>query len=120
MIAGDPRRVEQALTNLLENARAASGAESGADTPVAVHIDAEQLADAVLLHVCDDGHGVPEEIRHRLFEPFASRSPGGTGLGLAIVARTLAAHGGSVALTQRPPWTTWFTLSFPLNHAHPS
>jgi len=112
--------VEQALTNLLENARAASGAESGADTPVAVHIDAEQRADAVLLHVCDDGQGVPEEIRHRLFEPFASRSPGGTGLGLAIVARTLAAHGGSVALTQRPPWTTCFTLSFPLNHAHPS
>ena len=120
MIDGDPRRVEQALTNLLENARAASGAEAGADTPVAVHIDAEQRADAVLLHVCDDGQGVPEEIRHRLFEPFASRSPGGTGLGLAIVARTLAAHGGSVALTQRPPWTTCFTLTFPLKDANPS
>lgn len=120
MIDGDPRRVEQALTNLLENARAASGAEAGADTPVAVHIDAEQRADAVLLHVCDDGQGVPEEIRHRLFEPFASRSPGGTGLGLAIVARTMAAHGGSVALTQRPPFATCFTLSFPLNHANPS
>jgi signal transduction histidine kinase len=116
MINGDARRVEQALTNLLENARAASGAEA----PVHVHIDAEQRADAVLLHVCDDGQGVPEEIRHRLFEPFASRSPGGTGLGLAIVARTLAAHGGSVALTERPPWTTCFTLSFPLNHANPT
>lgn len=117
MIDGDARRVEQALTNLLENARAAAGV----DTPVHVHIDAEQRADAVLLHVCDDGQGVPEEIRHRLFEPFASRSPGGTGLGLAIVARTLAAHGGSVALTERPPWVTCFTLTFPLHHdAKPS
>jgi signal transduction histidine kinase len=68
---------------------------------------------AVRLHVCDDGPGVPEEIRARLFEPFASRSPGGTGLGLAIVARIMAAHGGSVELTERPPWRTCFSLSFP-------
>jgi signal transduction histidine kinase len=67
----------------------------------------------LLLHVCDNGPGVPEEIRARLFEPFASRSPGGTGLGLAIVARIMAAHGGSVALTERAPWRTCFTLSFP-------
>ena len=54
----------------------------------------------------------PDELP-RLFEPFASRSPGGTGLGLAIVARTMAAHGGTVALTERAPWSTCFTLSFP-------
>jgi signal transduction histidine kinase len=56
---------------------------------------------------------VPEEIRARLFEPFASRSPGGTGLGLAIVARILAAHGGTAALTERAHWSTCFTLTFP-------
>jgi signal transduction histidine kinase len=106
----DARRIEQALTNLFENARVAStaGAEAGR-----VHVEAETAASALRLHVCDNGPGVPEEIRDRLFEPFASRSPGGTGLGLAIVARIMAAHGGSVALTDRAPWRTCFTLTFP-------
>ena len=106
----DPRRVEQALTNLLENARlAVTGAGQ-------VHVDADTTADSVRLHVCDNGPGVPEEIRARLFEPFASRSPGGTGLGLAIVARIMAAHGGAVALAERAPWRTCFTLTFPKPH----
>lgn len=108
----DARRVEQALHNLFENARTAA-ASSEAEGPGRLHVDAEAEGDAVLLHVCDDGPGVPAEIRDRLFEPFASRSPGGTGLGLAIVARIAAAHGGTVTLTERPPWRTCFTLSFP-------
>ena len=108
----DLRRVDQALTNLLENARVAgTGGEAAA--PCAIHLDADCADGAVRLHVCDDGPGVPAEIRARLFEPFASRSPGGTGLGLAIVARIMAAHGGSVELTERPPWRTCFTLRFP-------
>jgi signal transduction histidine kinase len=63
--------------------------------------------------VCDDGPGIPEEIRDRLFAPFVSRSPGGTGLGLAIVARVMAAHGGVVKLASRSGWTTCFVLEFP-------
>ncbi|QLA79926.1 HAMP domain-containing histidine kinase [Acidovorax sp. JMULE5] len=124
VLQADPRRVDQALTNLLENARIALASDAGdtdaggnaaaATTHSPVHIDAETTDNAVLLHICDAGPGVPDEIRSRLFEPFASRSPGGTGLGLAIVARIMAAHGGSVALTERPPWSTCFTLRFPL------
>lgn len=120
-LQADAGRVDQVLTNLFENARVAVAAvegTAGGDSPPAthshVHIDAEVTPTAVLLHVCDAGPGVPPEIRSRLFEPFASRSPGGTGLGLAIVARIMAAHGGSVALTERPPWNTCFTLRFPL------
>jgi signal transduction histidine kinase len=118
-LQADPRRVDQALTNLFENARMATAPANDADASAVarthshVHIDAETTDTTVLLHVCDAGPGVPAEIRDRLFEPFASRSPGGTGLGLAIVARTMAAHGGAVALTERAPWSTCFTLSFP-------
>lgn len=114
IVRADARRVEQALTNLFENACSAVGPHGEAPAQGRVHIDAEQTGRALLLHVCDDGPGVPAEIRARLFEPFASRSPGGTGLGLAIVARIMSAHGGSVALTERPPWRTCFTLSFPV------
>jgi signal transduction histidine kinase len=108
VVQADARRVEQALVNLLENARTVTAEIEGR-----IHVDAEARAGAVLLHVCDDGPGVPPEIRDRLFEPFASRSPGGTGLGLAIVARVMDAHGGSVALAERGPWRTCFTLRFP-------
>lgn len=127
VLHADPHRLDQALTNVLENARTAIASEAAyaggaanataAATYSPVHIDAETTDTAVLLHICDAGPGVPDEIRSRLFEPFASRSKGGTGLGLAIVARIMAAHGGSVALTERPPWNTCFTLRFPLNPA---
>ena len=67
----DPRRLQQALTNLLDNAGAAPGATR-------VALDAEATADGgARLHVCDDGTGVPDELRDggALFRPFASRTP---------------------------------------------
>jgi signal transduction histidine kinase len=120
LLDADPQRVDQVLTNLFENARIAIASANGdeaASTHSPMRIDAETTDGAVLLHICDNGPGVPEEIRSRMIEPFASRSPGGTGLGLAIVARIMAAHGGSVALTERAPWRTCFTLRFPLENA---
>lgn len=69
--------------------------------------------DAVLVHACDAGPGVPAEVRDRMLQPFASRSRGGTGLGLAIVARVMAAHGGRATLTERPGWSTCATLEVP-------
>ncbi|MBB3192857.1 sensor histidine kinase [Roseateles terrae] len=101
----DPRRLEQALVNLIENARGASAEGCVID----IDIDASH----VHLHVCDNGSGVPQDLRDRLFEPFASRSSGGTGLGLAIVARVAQAHQGRVALTDRAPWRTCFSLELP-------
>jgi signal transduction histidine kinase len=104
VVQADAGRVEQALTNLLDNACA-----------VARHVvlEAERMPGAVLLHVCYDGPGIPADLRDRIFQPFVSRGAGGTGLGLAIVARIAAAHGGSVALTERTGWSTCFILRFP-------
>lgn len=103
-VQADPLRLGQVLGNLLANARNAASR---------VLIAAEAHADAVLIHVCDDGPGIPDDIRTSLFQPFVSRQSGGTGLGLAIVAKVMAAHGGSVALGERPGWSTCFTLRFP-------
>lgn len=113
MVRADPLRLEQALVNLLANAQAAGGR-------VLVSAEAEAAADGagVVIRVCDDGPGIPEDIRDSLFQPFVSRGApgigsGGTGLGLAIVAKVMVAHGGSVALEPRPGWSTCFTLRFP-------
>ncbi|MBI3447243.1 MAG: sensor histidine kinase, partial [Magnetospirillum sp.] len=100
-VTANPSRLRQALVNLLDNAKAAGGR---------VLVMAERQPDAVMIHVCDDGPGIPDDIRASLFQPFISRSPGGTGLGLAVVAKVMAAHGGSVTLSERPGWSTCFTL----------
>ena len=102
----DPVRFDQAVSNLLSNAKAAAGQRR-------IYVDVESSAQQLLVHVCDDGSGIPADMREQIFQPFASRSPGGTGLGLAIVARIMAAHGGTAELSTRAPWQTCFTLRFP-------
>ena len=104
LVAADKGRVEQAIGNLIDNACAVARR---------VVVEGECHDGMVHLHVCDDGPGIPADLRERVFEPFVSRSPGGTGLGLAIVARIAAAHGGTVRLSERAGWSTCFTLSLP-------
>ena len=60
----------------------------------------------------DDGPGVPEAIRSRLFEPFATTRKDGNGLGLAVSRRIIERHGGSLALLPATPGTT-FPIELP-------
>ena len=67
----------------------------------------------VKLEVRDNGPGIPEAVRERLFEPFVTGRPGGTGLGLAIVQRAVAAHRGVVLVDTAPGAGTTFTIFLP-------
>jgi two-component system NtrC family sensor kinase len=82
--AADPSLVEQILINLVLNG--ARAAREGGATEPQVEIRVSALDDAVIIDVRDNGMGVPEHVRARLFEPFfTTRDAGeGTGLGLAI------------------------------------
>lgn len=95
----DPPRLAQAILNLLSNAidAAASGGRH-------VEFGVFGHGDRVVVRVDDDGPGVPEEIRARLFEPFATTKPHGqgTGLGLAITRQIIQEHGGTVTLNSHP------------------
>jgi len=106
-IQADPRGLRRVFVNLLANARAAAGPAGR------IRVAARRAGGEVLVDICDNGAGIPAEIRGRLFQPFVSRSPGGTGLGLAIAARIMQAHGGTIAVEERPGWSTCFTLRFP-------
>ena len=97
----DPVLIGQALSNLLENA--AKYAPAGTSITVAL----EARAGRGLVSVTDQGAGVPEAERDRIFDIFhrAGRgdgAPSGTGLGLAIVKGMVEAHGGSVRVTTGP------------------
>jgi signal transduction histidine kinase len=93
----DPRRVEQALGNMLDNALA-----YGEGT---VELLAREAGEDVELHAVDEGCGFPEQFRERAFDRFSradeARSGGGSGLGLAIVELVARAHGGGVGARNR-------------------
>ncbi len=99
-VVGDRGQLVRVLRNLVDNAK------RHAASTVAVSVRAE--GDLAVIEVDDDGNGVPEADRARVFERFVrldearSRGDGGSGLGLAIVAELVAAHGGTVEATSSP------------------
>ncbi len=123
-IRGDAQLLERAVRNLVHNAVQAQ-AEVGAEGPVEIGID--PLASGVELVVEDRGPGVSEEMRERLFHPFATGRRGGVGLGLALAHRIVTLHGGRIRLEDRPGGGTRAVLFFPAdtivtagNHQPPS
>ncbi len=61
----------------------------------------------------DNGHGIPEDIRPHLFEPFVTSKPTGSGLGLSLVAKIIGDHGGLIEVDSRPGRTE-FRLHLPV------
>ncbi len=101
----DPERFDRVLVNLLRNAEKVLP-EGGR-----IRIAARRSDGEVRILVEDDGPGVPEEVRDRLFEPFASK--GGTGLGLAICREIVEAHGGRIRLARTGPDGSAFEIVLP-------
>jgi signal transduction histidine kinase len=100
VVAGDAPVLRRVVGNLVDNAVRHAG--------TCVTVSARREERDVVLDVVDDGPGIPAADRDRAFERFTRldearhRDAGGAGLGLAIVRAAVAAHGGSVALLDRP------------------
>ncbi len=108
-LVADRLRLEQALANLVENALS-----HGEGT---VRMWARETAEAMELHVTDDGAGPPAEFLAQAFERFsradAARGRGGAGLGLSIVRAVARAHGGEAHLRTAPGgagFDAWISL----------
>jgi two-component system, NtrC family, sensor histidine kinase PilS len=119
MMEGDEDLVHRVIANLVLNAvQAARGGPIRITVSVASVSAGEiphgtNLEHAVRLQVQDNGPGIPEEIRDRLFDPFVSGRTGGSGLGLAIVQRAVEAHRGLVLVDSEPGVGTTFTIFMP-------
>ena len=113
MVRADPEQLDRILVNVFKNAREAIEAAGRATGRVA--LAAETTTDgAALVRITDDGPGVPERLRERLFQPFAgSGRPDGAGLGLAIARELARAHGGELALVESGPGGSVFELRLP-------
>jgi signal transduction histidine kinase len=110
VLRGDPQLLERAVRNLLHNAAQAER-EAGRHGPIEVAVASE--LEGVEVAIEDRGPGLPEEIRARLFHPFATGRRGGVGLGLALAHRIVVLHGGRIRLEDRPGGGTRALLFFP-------
>jgi two-component system sensor histidine kinase SenX3 len=114
-ILGDEDLLVTALRNLLENA--VSYSPDKTRVVITTRAASSWMAE---ISVSDQGIGIPERDRERIFErfyrvdPARSRATGGTGLGLAIVKHVTAAHGGSVTVWSQESVGSTFTVRLPV------
>jgi PAS domain S-box-containing protein len=110
-IVADPNRIEQAVLNLVVNARDAMPA--GGQVTIATRTDPSTRA--FVLSVTDTGAGMDGATRARIFEPFfTTKPPGfGTGLGLSTTDDIVRAAGGTIDVDSQRGRGTTFTLTFP-------
>ena len=112
MAAVDPDKIEQVLTNLIDNA-IKFNRDRGK-----VKLHSQDLGDKIKIIVEDSGAGIPPKDLPRIFERFyrvdkaRSRSLGGTGLGLSIVKHIIELHAGNTGVesTEGLGSAFWFTL----------
>ncbi len=126
-IRADVMQLEQVMMNLLINAREAIGSQPGKivvrgrrvrATPEMLqrmyHDQLPESMDFVELTVRDDGCGMTDEVRARIFDPFYTTKFTGRGLGMSAVLGIIQAHHGAIRCDSEPGVGTTFTILFPV------
>ena len=103
-VEGDSDQIMQALVNLIKNAVEAVDGAGEVTLRTRSRMGARRAGRhlPIEVQVIDSGPGIPEHMRDRVFEPFATSKPNGQGLGLALVAQVVEAHGGLVEINSVP------------------
>jgi len=123
LIKADPVQIENAIVNLIVNARDAMP-KGGMLTIETANFDIDEeflkshpeakLGKHVVLSVKDTGVGIPEEIKDRIFEPFfTTKEEKGTGLGLSTVYGIVKQHGGNICFESKVGRGTTFKIFIP-------
>jgi signal transduction histidine kinase len=106
----DQKKLQRVFYNLLLNACEATRGDGRR-----VEVTIQGQAQKVEIRVCDNGTGIPEAVRDRLFQPFVSSGKeNGTGMGLAVVQKIVQDHGGDIVLESTSPQGSIFKITLPL------
>lgn len=116
-LEADPDLLHRIASNLMLNAAQAIEGAGQIEATIGLARPGEvppgQVDRRVKLEIRDNGPGIPDAVRERLFEPFVTGRPGGSGLGLAIVQRAVAAHRGVILVDSTPHVGTTFAIFLP-------
>lgn len=119
----DADRITQVMINLLKNAIEASPAGSSVTVSVSFSPDArdvlfDAVGDFAIIRVRDNGLGLTEEDKQRVFEPFFSKKAGGTGLGLYVTHSIIERHSGYIYVDSEYGVGTTFSVYLPVKQVH--
>jgi signal transduction histidine kinase len=107
----DFKKLERAVLNLLLNACEVVPAEGGR-----IEVELRRAEENIEVRVTDNGPGIADAVRDRLFDPFVSHGKeNGTGMGLTVVQKIVQDHGGEIAVERTSLAGTTFRISLPLN-----
>ncbi len=106
----DREQMKRVMINLIKNSLAALDKEG--EINIQTHYDPK--LQMVRLEVSDNGCGIPDEDKGRLFEPYYSTKKSGTGLGLTIVNAIIADHNGYIRVKDNKPKGTTFLIELPV------
>lgn len=109
MVLIDPKYIKQAFLNVVKNAMQAIG--SGGE--IRIKTEESQSGD-VQIHIIDNGEGIPESIRGKIFEPYFTTRKSGTGLGLVIVYKIIKELGGEIKVKSKEGEGTVFSIKLPV------
>jgi len=115
----DVEQMRRVVINLVDNAVEALGGSqatlrpSGESPTIVVETRHDRVNGVARVRVSDNGPGIPQGDRDKLFMPYYSTKRRGSGLGLAIVRRIVAEHGGSIEVEDNKPVGTTFTIELP-------
>jgi two-component system, NtrC family, nitrogen regulation sensor histidine kinase NtrY len=110
----DPEQIKRVFSNLIDNSVAAVAQTNGSFEPtIAITTHYDNVLNIVRAEVADNGVGIPENDRGRIFEPYFSTKEEGTGLGLAIVKRIIEDHNGFVRAYGNDPRGTKIVVELP-------
>ena len=110
LIDMDGEQFKRVLINLFENAVQAMNSSGH----IEIAVDFDVPANRVFIEVADDGPGIREEDKERLFLPYFSTKKEGTGLGLAIASKIIREHMGYLRVRDNVPRGTIFTIEMPI------
>ncbi len=110
LIMVDPKYLHQALLNIIKNAMQAINHENG---EIKIKTE-EDISGDVLVHIADNGEGIPEHLMQKIFEPYFTTRKSGTGLGLVIVYKIIKELGGDIRLRSKEGKGTIFTIKLPV------
>ncbi len=110
----DEEQIKRCLINLLDNAVAVLADDGTMNPTIDINLTLNDEKESVYISIADNGPGIPEEDKPKLFEPYFSTKKTGTGLGLAIVSTIVADHNGYIRVQSNTPQGSIFIVELPL------